>query len=93
MDKLGYIKNISIAVKILGGRLLETIPIKNVTNKLNPTACYIIQPPKKLYKTKTNKIIFCAPGSNLPLKKNGEFYISKKQVLPTQYSKKYQFLK
>ena len=88
MDKLGYIKNISLAVKNLGGRLLETIPIKNVTNKLNPTACYIIQPPKKLYKTKTNKIIFCAPGSNLPLKKNGEFYISKKTGLAYPIFKK-----
>ena len=78
MDKLGYIKNVSLAVKNLGGHLVDKIPIKNVTNKLNSTACYIIQPPKKLYKTKTNKNIFCVPGSNFPLKKTGEFYISKK---------------
>lgn len=45
MDTLGYIKDIEGVVVRLGGRVLDVIPICNVINPLNPTACYVIEPP------------------------------------------------
>ena len=45
MESLGYIKDVEGAVTRLGGKLLERIPIHNVSNPLNPTACYVILPP------------------------------------------------
>ena len=45
MDRMGYIKEIERNVSNLGGRLLDLVPIKCIGNPLNPTACYIIEPP------------------------------------------------
>lgn len=80
MDKLGYIKNISSVVKELGGELIDIIPIEQTLNPLNPTACYVINPPI-IKKKKTNKIIFCTPGTDFLLKKELGFYISKENGL------------
>ena len=77
MNKLGYIKNIKSIVENLGGSLAEMIPIKNITNRLNQTACYIVYPPKKFDNIQKDKFFFCAPGTNLPLKKDQNFYVSK----------------
>ena len=77
MDKLGYIKNISLSVEKLGGKLIDVIPIKNIFNKLNPTACYIIKLPIVLNKKKSNNL-FTIPKTDLPLKKDLEFYVNKK---------------
>jgi len=77
MDKLGYIKNISLAVKKLGGKLIDVIPIKNIYNIYNPTVCYIIKPPIDLNKKKSNNF-FTVPGTDFPIEKDLEFYVNKK---------------
>ena len=46
MEKLGYIKNIDGIVKELNGKILEKFVIKNQSNPLNPTVCFVISPPK-----------------------------------------------
>ena len=76
MDKLGYIKNISLSVKKLGGKLIDVIPIKNIFNKLNPTACYIIKLPIVSIK-KISKNLFTIPKTDFPIKKDLEFYVNK----------------
>jgi hypothetical protein len=47
MLEMGYVTNIGGIAEGLGGKIIETLPIKNVKNPLNPTVCYVITPPQK----------------------------------------------
>ena len=77
MDKLGYIKNVEGVVSELGGKLVDKIAIKHVYNPLNPTACFVITPPTTgAQLTKKRNNTFSVPGTNMPLKKIGDFYYS-----------------
>lgn len=76
MDKMGYIKDIKGKVSKLGGKLLDVISIKNIFNPLNPTACYIIEPPRQdIEHIKTIK--FCVPGTSFELKLDGQYLSSR----------------
>lgn len=77
MDKLGYIKNIEKEVSKLNGKVIDIIPIKYSLNPLNPTACYIIQPPDDCSKIIKTKPIFSVPGTNFKLKKVNSFMESR----------------
>ena len=76
MDRLGYIKDIEGTVSKLGGKVLDVIPIQNTGNPLNPTACYIIEPPSQKIKH-LESAIFCVPGTNFKLEADGQFLFSK----------------
>lgn len=79
MDRLGYIKDIEGTVAALGGILKDMIPIKNVANLLNPTACFIIQPPSVKDGDQSgfkSKSIFSVPGSDFPLEVHEGFMVS-----------------
>ena len=81
MERLGYIKNIDGAVEELGGKLIEKIIIKNISNPLNPTVCFIIIPPPLVKEISPNKSdiksgIFSVPGTNIPLKEVEDYYFS-----------------
>lgn len=81
MERLGYIKNIDGIIKDLGGKLMEKIIIKNTTNPLNPTVCFIITPPpvvKELSPQKDNNRgnVFSVPGTDMPLKKVEDYFFS-----------------
>ena len=77
MDRLGYIKNIEGVVSELGGKVRDKLIIKNVSNSLNPTACFIITPPMSNARiTKNKNDVFSVPGTNIPLKKIENFYYS-----------------
>jgi len=80
MEKLGYIKNIDGVVEELGGKLIEKIIIKNTSNPMNPTVCFVIIPPltkNKFFKTNKNESrFFSAPGTNIPIKEFKEYYFS-----------------
>lgn len=80
MEKLGYIKNIDGVVNDLGGELLDKIVIKNISNPLNPTVCFVIKPPveKDIHsgEKNTSKIIFSVPGTNIPLEKIDNHFFS-----------------
>lgn len=80
MDKLGYIKNIDGTIKELNGKILEKIIIKNPSNPLNPTVCFVVSPPKTTtamkYKNLNKKNIFSVPGTNFDITKNDNFYYS-----------------
>lgn len=80
MDSLGYNKNIDAVVKELGGEIKIKIVIKNISNPLNPTVCFVITPPLN-NKISGNKIhpqtcIFSVPCTNIPLEKFEEYYYS-----------------
>lgn len=81
MDKLGYIKNIDAVVQELGGVLIEKIIIKNASNILNPTVCFIITPPPSSKKLSYNNFttedsIFSVPGTNIPIAKIEDYLFS-----------------
>ncbi|MEH6632284.1 MAG: class I SAM-dependent methyltransferase [Halopseudomonas aestusnigri] len=79
MDQLGYIKGIDMVVQNLGGNVIKKIKIKNVSNPLNPTVCYVIDPPQLDSPLKLdNSLIktFTVPGSNHPLQRVDDFYFS-----------------
>lgn len=80
MNKLGYIKNIEdIAIK-LGGEITEKIIIKNSSNPLNPTVCFVINPPfsdiRISNSNNSDEDIFSVPGTNFLLSKFENFYFS-----------------
>lgn len=82
MDRLGYIKNMDGTVKELGGEVIEKIVIKNVSNPLNPTVCYVINPPQiDIKQTDLESCLFSIPGTNIPLQKNDDCYLSNKTGL------------
>lgn len=77
MDRLGYIKNVEGIVNELGGCIIDKIAIKNISNPLNPTVCFIITPPTtEIQQLKNEGNIFSVPGTNIPLRKMGDFYHS-----------------
>ncbi len=77
MDNLGYIKNIEEVVSELGGKLIDKVAIKHISNPLNPTACFIITPPTSdSHITRNKDDIFSVPGTNIPLKKIEDFFFS-----------------
>ena len=81
MERLGYIKNIDGSVEELGGKLIEKIIIKNTSNPLNPTVCFIIIPPPLIKKDSPKNFdfkggIFSVPGTNIPLKEVEGYYFS-----------------
>jgi len=76
MDKLGYIKDIEGTVSRLGGKVMDVVPIRHTSNPLNPTACYIIEPPKHTGKH-LDVVTFCVPGTNFELKLDEQYFFSK----------------
>lgn len=77
MDKLGYIKNMDGVVAELGGKLVEKTVIKNTTNPLNPTVCFVIKPPPaSAPSAPPQNSIFSVPGTNMPLVRMDDFYYS-----------------
>jgi hypothetical protein len=78
MDKFGYIKNIDGTIKELNGKILEKIIIKNPSNLLNPTVCFVVSPPKTnvKYKNLHKKNIFSVPGTDFNITKIDNFYFS-----------------
>jgi len=82
MDKLGYIKGMDEVVRSLGGRVVDFKRMPTIANPLNPTACFIIEPPT-INETKRvlNTDIFTLPGTSLLLEKHEGFFVSKESGL------------
>ncbi|WP_346911516.1 class I SAM-dependent methyltransferase [uncultured Roseibium sp.] len=84
MDRLGYIKDIEGAVAKLGGSLLDVVPVPNVANPLNPTACYVIEPAKNDFLSvgpSGERAAFTVPGTAFELMKTDGFWYSKETGL------------
>jgi hypothetical protein len=84
MDRLGYIRGLDSVATALGGKLVDRIKIENVSNPLNPTACFIIEPPLRMVteESETSRPeVFSLPGSNLPLDRIDNFLFSKETGL------------
>lgn len=70
MQKLDFITDLDPLIEDLGGKLVEKWKTENTTNKLNPTACYVVQ----LEKKNVEKPNFTTPGTNFKLRKRDNFY-------------------
>jgi len=82
MDRLGYIKDLPGVVQRLGGRLIGQHPVVNVGNPLNPTVCFVIEPPADQHGgPASSSTPFAVPGTNLPLVRSEDFYLSEETGL------------
>ena len=76
MDSLGYVKNIEGEVDKLGGKVAKIFPVYDRGQPLNPTACFVIDPPED-DKPLNDRPKFCVPGTNFELNISGTFMVSK----------------
>lgn len=76
MDRLGYIKNLEGIVANAGGRVTDIDRVENAVNPLNPTACYVIEPPKHILNDEKVRLDLCVPGTDFRLKRRGSFFVS-----------------
>lgn len=78
MERLGYIRDMAGAVHRLGGRLLGQVPLRNVANPLNPTVCFVIEPPEAALRAAPAGRAegFAVPGTALPLTPIDGFHFS-----------------
>ncbi len=78
MDDLGYIKGLDDTIELLGGTIIDKTEIKNIANPLNPTYCFVVQPPRaeEPISHTSNSNTFSVPGSNYPIQKQENFLIS-----------------
>ena len=85
MDSLGYIKGLESVVAKLGGKVVDFTKLQITSNALNPTACFVIEPPEVekslLDLGDDNQPTFTIPGSNIPLSLSGNFLVSKESGL------------
>lgn len=79
MDSLGYIKDIEGVVSKLGGAVLSITRVFE-KNPLNPTFCFIIEPPTQNAKD-SEALTFCVPGTNFKLETNEQYMFSKETGL------------
>ncbi len=78
MERLGYIRDIEGTVRRLGGRVLVQVPLQHVANLLNPTVCFVIEPPDAAPRAKEagGAARFSVPGTALPLTPIDGFHFS-----------------
>lgn len=75
MERLGYIRDLAGTVRRLGGRMLDQRPLQHVANPLNPTACFVIEPPDAAPRAAAGGG-FSVPGTALPLTPMAGFHFS-----------------
>lgn len=75
MEKLGYISNLDEAILACGGTLEHKIILKNISNPLNPTVCFVINPNSVNVGMINDDNIYSVPGTDIPLNavENGYF--------------------
>lgn len=76
MARLGYIRDMQGCVEGLGGTLVSASLIKNIARVENPTACYVIEPPKTAGIATMSNTGFSVPGTDHPLALHEGFYHS-----------------
>ncbi|MEL7430130.1 MAG: class I SAM-dependent methyltransferase [Pseudomonadota bacterium] len=76
MARLGYIRDMQGAVEGLGGTFVSASLINNIARVENPTACYVIEPPKRTGTALVSNTGFSVPGTDHPLTLHEGFYHS-----------------
>ena len=76
MDKHGYMRNLERTIEDLDGKIIDITEIKNPSNALNPTFCFVVDPPKKGSLITEPWQNFSLPGSSLSLIEEPQYLIS-----------------
>lgn len=76
METHGYIKNLELETKSLGGKILEIREIQNPSNKLNPTYCFVVEPSHQTNETNVTQPFFSLPGTDYNLTSDNDFLLS-----------------
>ena len=72
MDLHDYIRDLDSSIAKAGGRLTDKIPLKNVSNPLNPTVCYVVDLDKQCT---PNKVAFTMPGTDFLLREDDAWLV------------------
>jgi SAM-dependent methyltransferase len=75
MENLGYIKDLEAVARTLGATVEDIVPLRHVSNKLNPTAAFIIRPGEE-HPMSDPGHLFADPGGNTPLQRYDTFFFS-----------------
>lgn len=77
MKKLGYVRDLPKWIDMAGGELVDKFPLSCVTNKLNPTFCYVVEKKDVSSSFELSEVSFRCPLSNAELKDRGSYLWSK----------------
>lgn len=79
MKEMGYITNLPNAVADQGGKLIARIPLEAISNPLNPTSCFIIEPPQLETSAPlaVGQHCYTVPGSDFSLHREDDFLLSR----------------
>lgn len=77
MKKLGYVRDLPKWIEMAGGVLVDKFPLSCVTNKLNPTYCYVVEKKDVSPSCELSDINFRCPLSNAELKDRGSYLWSR----------------
>lgn len=77
MDKFGYIKGLAAKCEDRNCVVDKIIPMKNVINELNPTACFVISPAASV-DTSNQNLEFTVPGTDETLYLRKHFLYTEK---------------
>lgn len=77
MDKLGYIRNLEEQITLLGATVKDIVPMENIANPLNPTACFVVEVDEHSIHSGSNRSEhFTYPGTETEMRKEENFYVS-----------------
>jgi SAM-dependent methyltransferase len=78
MDAMGYVRGLEKTAQDMGAEVLEVVQMTNIRNSLNPTACFVLRPPKAISQHAISaNDVFSMPGTDLPLQNHEEGLISR----------------
>lgn len=86
MEQLGYIRGIPDVVEELGATCNEIIPIKNISNPLNPSYAFVVSPPPPTHThsprdTQNSAEFWACPATRLPMERLEDCYWSRFSML------------
>lgn len=77
MQAHGYVRDLPLYIQSLGARLLSVSALPNPINPMNPTYCYVLEPPHSdRIKEPPDLSLFVCPKSQLPLQPCGGYWWS-----------------
>ena len=74
MEQHGYVRDLPQHIDAAGGRLVSVEPLPNPLNPLNPTYCYVVEPPAKESQPSFADQAFQCPRSGYPLQKQQSYW-------------------
>jgi hypothetical protein len=77
MDQHGYVRDLPQHIDAAGGRLVSVEPLPNPLNPLNPTYCYVVEPPAKESQPSFADQALQCPRSGYQLQKQQSYWWNK----------------